>query len=377
MKIILVSVAPPYRGGISTHSAILAKHLSTYGHNLKVLNFSRQYPEFLFPGKTQYFTNNEFSNFKSNRCIDSIGPWSWKLSVQKIINFAPDLLIFRFWNPFFGFSMGSIAKAVKHLKPEIKQIALCDNIIPHESSMIDKWLTMKIFNQVDAFLVQSNKVKDELKKLMPNALVEKRFHPVYENYGTVIDKKLSREKIGLDKKYIILFFGIIRDYKGLDILIHACSLLKKDFRNFHVLIVGESYSNKDKYESLIQELGVNDVIKWEDRFITDSEIPLYFSAADVMALPYKSASQSGIIQTAYNFNLPVVATKVGGIPEYIDEGVSGYTIEANNPSELAFCIQKGLDNGAFKRMKKDILSIKSKFSWSNFIDGIHTLYNQL
>ena len=153
--------------------------------------------------------------------------------------------------------------------------------------------------------------------------------------------------------------------------------MKKDFKNFHVLIVGESYSNKDKYESLIQELGVNDVIKWEDRFITDSEIPLYFSAADVMALPYKSASQSGIIQTAYNFNLPVVATKVGGIPEYIDEGVSGYTIEANNPSELAFCIQKGLDNGAFKRMKKDILSIKSKFSWSNFIDGIHSLYNQL
>jgi len=376
MKIVLVSVAPPYRGGISTHSAILSQHLSK-SHSVQVFNFNRQYPDFLFPGKTQFFNNGEFSSFKSNRTIDSIGPGSWKITARQIIEYAPDLIIYRFWNPFFGLSMGSIAKSIRKISPEIKQIALCDNVIPHESSIIDKWLTMRFFNLLDGFLVQSDDVKNELKNLIANTTVEKRFHPIYDNYGPHIDKISARQKHDITAKYLILYFGIVRDYKGLDVLIKATKLLKEKMDNFHVLAVGESYGTSEKYNSLITELEVGDVFTWENRFIPDSEVSTYFSASDVMALPYHSASQSGIVQIAYSFNIPVVVTNVGGLPEYVEKGVSGEIVKVNDPAELANCLAKGLINGNFSKMSVGMDAIKSKFTWSNFIEGIESLYTQV
>ena len=376
MKIVLVSVAPPYRGGISTHSAILSQHLSE-SHSVQVFNFNRQYPDFLFPGKTQFFNNGEFSSFKSNRTIDSIGPGSWKITARQIIEYAPDLVIYRFWNPFFGLSMGSIAKSIRKISPEIKQIALCDNVIPHESSIIDKWLTMRLFNLLDGFLVQSDGVKNELKNLIPNTTVEKRFHPIYDNYGPRINKISARQKHNITSKHLILYFGIVRDYKGLDVLIKATKLLKEQMDDFHVLAVGESYQTSEKYNSLITALEVGDVFTWENRFVPDSEVSTYFSASDVMALPYHSASQSGIVQIAYSFNVPVVVTNVGGLPEYVEKGVSGEIVKVNDPAELANCLANGLINGDFSMMSDGMDAVKSKFTWSNFIEGVESLYAQI
>ena len=376
MKIALVSVAPPYRGGISTHSAILSQYLSK-AHSVEVFNFNRQYPSFLFPGKTQFFNNGEFPSFKSNHIIDSIGPKSWKITARHIIEYAPDLIIYRFWNPFFGLSMGSIAKSIRKISPQIKQIALCDNVIPHESSFIDKWLTMRLFNMLDGFLVQSDGVKNELKNLMPNTIIEKRFHPIYDNYGPRIDQDFARKQHDITAKYLILYFGIVRDYKGLDVLIKATKLLKEKLDDFHVLAVGESYGPAEKYTSLINKLGVSDVFTWENKFIPDSEVSSYFSSSDVMALPYHSASQSGIVQIAYGFNIPVVVTNIGGLPEYIDKGVSGEIVQVNNPVELANCLANGLISGKFSKMSYGIDVVKSKFTWSNFIEGIESLYDQI
>jgi len=376
MKIALVSVTPPYRGGISTHSAILSQFLSK-SHTVEVYNFNRQYPDFLFPGKTQYFNEGEFSEFQSYRSIDSIGPASWKATTRQIIEYTPNLVIYRFWNPFFGLSMGSIAKSIKKISPKIKQIALCDNIIPHESSFIDKWLTMKLFNQMDGFLVQSDCIVKELKNLIPHAKVEKRFHPIYNNYGPNIDKEVARKKCEIKAKHLILYFGIVRQYKGLDVLIQASKILRDILDDFHILAVGESYDNAEKYNSLINELGVADVFTWENRFIPDTEVAIYFSAADVMALPYHSASQSGIVQIAYNFNIPVVVTNVGGLPEYVEKGVSGEIVCVNNPNELAKCLANGLNKGSFLNMSIGMDDVKSNFTWENFTDGIESLYNQL
>jgi len=376
MKIVLVSVAPPYRGGISTHSAILSQHLSE-SHSVQVFNFSRQYPDYLFPGKTQFFDNDEFIHFSSHRTIDSIGPGSWKATARQIIEYAPDLVIYRFWNPFFGLSMGSIAKSISKISPEIKQITLCDNIIPHESSFIDKWLTMRLFNQLDGFLVQSNCGAEELKNLLPNANVEKRNHPIYDNYGPNINKEDARQKHGITAKHLILYFGIVREYKGVDVLIRAAQLLKEKVEDFHILAVGESYDSSEKYESLISELGIGDVFTWENRFVPDSEVASYFSASDVMALPYHSASQSGIVQIAYNYNIPVVVTDVGGLPEYVEKGVSGEIVAVNNPDELATCLANGLINGDFVKMSNNMDAVKSKFTWENFIDGIESLYSRI
>ena len=376
MKIALVSVAPPYRGGISTHSAILSEHLSE-SHSVRVFNFIRQYPDYLFLGKTQFFNDGEFSSFQSIRSIDSIGPGSWKVTARQIVEYAPDLVIYRFWNPFFALSMGSIAKSIRKISPEIKQIALCDNVISHESSFIDSWLTMRLFNQLDGFLVQSNGVGNELKNLIPNAIIEKRFHPIYDNYGPNIDKIYARQKHGIKAKHLILYFGIVREYKGVDVLIRAAQLLKEKVQDFHILAVGESYGNADKYNSLITELEVSDVFTWVNRFISDSEVSTYFSASDVMALPYLSASQSGIVQVAYNFNIPVVVTNVGGLPEYVEKGVSGQIVKVNNPLELANCLANGLNNGDFLRMSNGMGDVNSKFTWANFIEGIETLYARL
>jgi glycosyltransferase involved in cell wall biosynthesis len=376
MKIALVSVAPPYRGGISTYSAKLSQHLSEF-HSVQVFNFTRQYPDYLFPGKTQFFKNDEFPSFKSNRTIDSIGPGSWKITARQIIEYAPNLVIYRFWNPFFGLSMGSIAKSIRKISPEIKQIALCDNIIPHESSFIDKWLTMRLFNQLDGFLVQSEGVRNELKNLLPNAMVEKRFHPIYDNYGPNINREEARKKYGITAKHLILYFGIVREYKGVDVLIRTAQLLKEKMEGFHILAVGESYGDAEKYNSLISELDVGDVFTWENRFIPDSEVSSYFSASDVMALPYHSASQSGIVQIAYNFNIPVVVTDVGGLPEYVEKGVSGEIVSVNDPLELANCLAQGLINGNFRKMSNNLDVVKSKFTWKNFIDGIETLYSRI
>jgi len=376
MKIALVSVAPPYRGGISTHSAILFEHLSE-AHSVQVFNFNRQYPNYLFPGKTQFFIEGEFSSFKSIRSIDSIGPGSWKITARQIIKYAPDLVIYRFWNPFFGLSMGSIAKSIRKISPEIKQISICDNIIPHESSVIDKWFTKRLFHQLDGFLVQSEIVSHQLKNLIPNAIIEKRFHPIYDNYGPNINKSEARKKHGIKAKHLILYFGIVREYKGMDVLIRAAQLLKEKVDDFHILAAGESYGNAEKYNSLITELQVSDVFTWVNKFIPDSEVSTYFSASDVMALPYHSASQSGIVQMAYNFNIPVVVTDVGGLPEYIKKGESGEIVNVNDPFELANCLADGLNNGEFLQMANGMDDLKSKFTWDNFVEGIETLYARL
>ena len=182
MKIAIVSVVPPYRGGIATHTAILADKLSL-NHDVKVFNFSRQYPNFLFPGKTQYEDDPKKLSFPQERCIDSINPVTWGRTSKKIVDFKPHLIIYRFWNPFFGLSMGGIAKIVSKLNPHIKQMALCDNVIPHESSIVDRYLTLKLFSKMDGFLVQSQQVFDELQKLCPQSKIVKRLHPIYNNYG--------------------------------------------------------------------------------------------------------------------------------------------------------------------------------------------------
>ena len=273
--------------------------------------------------------------------------------------------------------MGSIAKSIRRISPEIKQISLCDNVIPHESSFIDKLLTMRLFNQLDGFLVQSDGIGNELKNLMSNAIIEKRFHPVYDNYGPNIDKIYAREKHGIKAKHLILYFGIVREYKGVDVLIRAAQLLKEKVEDFHILAVGESYGNAEKYNLLITELEVADVFTWENRFVPDSEVSTYFSASDVMALPYHSASQSGILPIAYNFNIPVVVTDVGGLPEYVEEGESGEIVNVNDPLGLANCLADGLNNGNFLRMSDGMDDVKSKFTWANFVEGIEFLYTRL
>ena len=375
MQIALISVAPPYRGGISKQTSILVENLSK-NHSVDVINYSRQYPDFLFPGKTQYL-DDKLENDNSSRMIDSINPLTWFSTGNKLAKKNYDLVIFRFWNPFFAPALGVISGIIKKKSSYTKLMSLCDNILPHEKTPFAYFLTTYLFDKLDGHIVQSSQTENELQEVVENPVYEKRFHPIYTNFPKKIDKITARKKLGLSAKNIILYFGIIRDYKGFDILLNAIAELKDSGLDFHLLAGGECYGSDEKYTQLISNLGISDYITWHNKYIPDSEVSNYFSAADVVALPYRTASQSGVTQIAYSYDLPVIVTKVGGLPEIVDEGQSGFTIEPENPTELANILEKNLKAGTFLEMATYIKKFKQKFSWEYFVNGIESVYSKI
>ena len=375
MQIALISVAPPYRGGISKHTSILIEKLSLH-HSVDVINYSRQYPNFLFPGKTQYL--DDISESPNNyRWIDSINPLSWFKTGNRLAMKKYDLVIFRFWNPFFAPALGIIAGVIKKKSPKSKLMSLCDNILPHEKTPMGDFLTTYLFQKLDGHIVQSSQTEKELQEVVDDPIYEKRFHPIYTNFPRKIDKYTARNKLGLTAKYIILYFGIIRDYKGFDILLNAIAKLKNSDLDFHLIAGGECYGNDEKYTQLISDLKISDFITWHNKYIPESDVAEYFSAADVVALPYRSASQSGITQIAYYYDIPVIVTKVGGLPEIVDDGQSGFTIETENPTELANVLETHLKKGTFLEMENYIKTFKQKFSWESFVEGIEAVYSKI
>jgi len=375
MQIALISAAPPYRGGISKHTSILVEKLSQ-NHSVDVINYSRQYPDFLFPGKTQYL-DDKSENDNSSRMIDSINPLTWFSTGNKLAKKNYDLVIFRFWNPFFAPALGVIAGIIKKKSSHTKLMSLCDNILPHEKTPLADFLTTYLFDKLDGHVVQSSQTEKELQAVVESPVYEKRLHPIYTNFPKKIDKITARKKLGLSAKNIILYFGIIRDYKGFDILLNAIAELKDSGLDFHLLAGGECYGSDEKYTQLISNLGISDYITWHNKYIPDSEVSNYFSAADVVALPYRTASQSGVTQIAYSYDIPVIVTKVGGLPEIVDEGRSGFTIEPENPKELANILEKNLKAGTFLEMATYIKKFKQKFSWEYFVNGIELVYSKI
>tara|TARA_B100001250_G_scaffold403332_1_gene417712 strand:+ start:119 stop:1243 length:1125 start_codon:yes stop_codon:yes gene_type:complete len=374
MKIALISVAPPYRGGISKHTTILAQKLS-HKHSVDIINYKRQYPKLLFPGKTQYLEN--ISSYKSNfRLIDTINPISWYKTANLIIYKNYDLVIFRFWNPFFAPALGLIAKIIKKHSSTTKLISLCDNIIPHEKLPLSNYFIKFLFNKLDGHIVQSSQTEEELNQIVYSPKYKKSLHPIYNTYKDKVNKNKARLKLKLKSKNIILFFGIIRDYKGLDILIKSLGILKKN-KDFHLMIAGECYGKENKYQNLISSLDLSNYITWYNRYIPDDQINIYFSAADVVILPYKSASQSGIAQIAYNYDIPIIVSNIKGLAEIVQNGKSGFVFESENYTNLAEILDDNLGTSNFDSMGKFISNYKFLFSWENFIESIESLYKNL
>ncbi len=374
MKIALISVALPYRGGISKHTSILAENLSLY-HSIDIINYKRQYPNILFPGITQYIES--ISNFNSeNMLIDTINPVSWFKTANIIVSRKYDLVIFRFWNPYFSLSLGVIARILKKYSPQTKLISLCDNIIPHEKLLFTNLFIKFLFNKLDGHIVQSTQTEKELKKIIVSPKYQKTFHPLYNTFKEKINKHEATKQLKLKSENIILYFGIIRDYKGLDILIKSLEILKKN-KNFQLVIAGECYGKKKKYTDLISLFNLKDNIKWFDEYIPDDQVNIYFSAADIVVLPYKSASQSGIAQIAYNYDLPIIVSNLPGLSEIVENGKSGFIFESKNHIELANILNENLGTLKFAKMRDFISVYKKKFSWNSFIKNIELLYKKI
>ena len=372
MKIVLVGPFPPFRGGISDLNAALADHLSKR-HEIHAINFTTQYPKVLFPGKTQFKKGDPAQEVESIRCLSSINPFSWRKTAYKIIDIEPDLVLFRFWLPFFAPAFSGVAKKIRKYS-DATIMAICDNIIPHEERLLDTRLTKRFFGFIDSFIVLSKKVENELLSFVPEAKYKYSPHPIYSIFNNTLSKEQAKAELKLATKKVLLFFGLIREYKGLDILINAMEKIKTELEDYTLLIVGECYENENKYTELIKKAGITDNVKCHYSFIPDNEVGKYFSAADVVVLPYKTASQSGIVQIAYHFDTPVIVSNVGGLPEIVDEGKTGYCVEPNS-NAFAKAIKAFYENDNISEMNSNISQYKSQFSWDAMVKAIEKLVN--
>lgn len=367
MNIVLVGTAYPLRGGIAHYLALLARHLSKR-HTVTTVTFSRQYPAFLFPGKTQEEQGNADASVPAAQLIDSMNPFTWISAARTIAAMKPDLLVFKYWLPFFGPCFGTIAGLVRRWTGA-HVIFICDNVIPHERRIGDIAFTRFAFQFVDLFIVQSHAVEKELREFRHNANAVFVPHPIYEIFGGGTSKARARRTLGLSHRRIILFFGYIRRYKGLDTLLEALPLLRKTL-DVHLLVVGEFYHDEQIYRKQIDDLRIGDRVTIVSDYIPNDSVGEYFSAADVVVLPYRSATQSGIAQIAYQFDKPVIATDVGGLAEVVRHDVTGYIVPPENPAALASAVIDFYKEKNETRFVRAVQKEKKKYSWDTMVKAI-------
>ena len=373
MKIIIVSTAYPLRGGIAHYNALLASALSRR-HEVETITFKRQYPKLLFPGKTQEEAGEEHIATPAPQLLDSINPLNWVRVANEIRRRKPDLLIFKYWLPFFGPCFGTVARLAKR-NIATKVLFICDNIIPHERRPGDVAFTRYAFKQADYFIVQSDAVERELKAFWPQARYRNVPHPIYSLFGEAIQKQDARKTLGVRAENVVLFFGYIRAYKGLHVLLDAMAKLvgKSDV---HLLVVGEFYDDEQKYRKQIAQLHLEQHVTLYSDYVPNDKVHLYFSAADVVVLPYISATQSGITQIGYNFDKPVIATNVGGLSEVVLDGVTGFIVPPNDAESLAQSIRRYYDEKKENAFVAGVRKEKQKYSRDNLVHSIEELVEQ-
>lgn len=365
MKIAFLSTMFPFRGGIAQFNALLYRALEEK-NEVKAFTFKRQYPNFLFPGETQYVTKEDkVDEIETVQCLDTINPITYFTTAKKIKQFQPDLIITKYWMTFFGPSLGGV---LKMLNKNTKRISILDNVIPHEKRFFDKGANKFFLKYNDGFIVMSDAVLADLLSLKPDAKYLRVNHPVYNQFGAILNREEALKQLDLDssKKYI-LFFGFIRDYKGLDLLIEAMTHLQE---NQHLIVAGEVYGSFDKYTQLISDLNLKNRIHLFNHYISDDEVTLYFSASDVCVLPYKSATQSGITSISHHFNLPIIATDVGGLKETIDHEKTGLIVKEPNSQLIADSILSYYSNNFKEKFSRNIEREKTENSWENFADKL-------
>jgi glycosyltransferase involved in cell wall biosynthesis len=371
MKFSLIGPTYPFRGGISHYTTLLYRHLRKR-HEVEFFAFKRQYPQWLFPGETDVDPSQIRIQAKGvKRMLDSMNPMTWLWVAWKIKKSDPDIVIIPWWTSFWAPQFWTISLITK-IFCNSKILFLCHNVVEHESKPIDKILTGYVLKKGDSFIVHSTEDQQNLLSILPNTKVKRTFHPTYDVFNIdSLNPNAIREEYGIEGN-IILFFGFIREYKGLKYLIRALPevLSKVDVT---LLVVGEFWGNKAEYLSLITELGLERNIVLVDEYIPNEEVGLYFAAADIVVQPYISATGSGIIQIAFGFDKPVVATRVGSLPEVVEHGKTGYLVSPKSSSEIATAILTFFQNKKAEVFSRNIAEQSKRFSWDHLIDVIEEL----
>ncbi|NSL87417.1 glycosyltransferase [Chitinophaga solisilvae] len=369
-KILILGTAYPFRGGLAAYNERLAEELQQTD-DVEIYTFTVQYPGFLFPGKSQYSSDPAPAQLRIKRLINSVNPLNWLITGRKIRKMNPDIIITKYWLPFMGPALGTLLRVGKSSRTKV--IAVLDNVVPHEKRPGDVAFTKYFLKPVDAFVAMSQSVLDDLRTFEPHKKASLIPHPIYDNYGTPVSKEEARRRLQLQpgKRYI-LFFGFIRQYKGLDLLLKAMADERMKQLDVHAIVAGEYYEDAAPYQQLLQELRLGDRIIMHTDFIPTEDVKNYFCAADLVVQPYKSATQSGISQIAYHFDKPMVVTRVGGLLEMVPDGVVGFQCEPD-PASIAEAIEKYFTGNHEAEMVTALKTEKLKYSWARLAKEIHTL----
>ncbi|MBK8952177.1 MAG: glycosyltransferase [Chitinophagaceae bacterium] len=377
-SVVIIGPAHPLRGGLATFNQRLAKEFIQQGDDCSIYSFSLQYPKFIFPGKTQYTDEPAPENLTIHTVINSINPFNWIKIGNRLKKEKPDIIIVRFWLPLMGPALGTILRRVRKNR-HTKIICIADNVIPHEKRPGDKLFTKYFLKSCDAFITMSEKVMSDLRLFQKDKPAKLVSHPLYDNFGEIISKAAARKHLGLpENENIILFFGFIRKYKGLDLLLEAMAVLKNQQQatsNQQLLIAGEFYEDEKPYQEQIAQLGIRDSLILKTDFIPDSEVKYYLCAADAVIQPYKNATQSGVTPLAYHFEKPMVVTNVGGLPALVPDNKVGLVVEPNADA-IAAGISRFYELGE-NYFIPHLRSEKQKYSWTVMTATISQIANDI
>lgn len=368
MNVAIIGPAHPLRGGLATFNQRLAEELQLAGHEVCIYSYSLQYPSFLFPGTSQYTSDPAPAGLKIHSVINSVNPFNWFSVGARMKKAHHDLIIVRYWLPFMGPALGTILRIVRRNK-HTRILCIADNVIPHEKRPGDTVFTQYFLKPIHAFVTMSKDVLQDLRTFTDKPATFAP-HPLYDNFGALLSKEEACRALGLDpmEKYL-LFFGFIRKYKGLDILLEAMGDERLKTAGIKLIVAGEFYTDRQVYDDLIDKYQLRDRIHLFTDFIPDSEVRRYFCASDLVVLPYHNATQSGISQVAYHFEKPMVVSNVGGLPEVVPDGKVGFVTEPD-PAAIANAILKFFEPNSLPGLQENLVAEKAKYSWATFTESL-------
>jgi D-inositol-3-phosphate glycosyltransferase len=378
MKVIILGTAHPYRGGLASYNERLGLQFITEGDETEILTFSLQYPGIFFPGKTQFTKNIAPGGIKITRLLNSVNPLNWIKTGYRIRKINPDILLIKFWHPFMAPCFGTVARIAKKRKSgKTRVICIFDNVIPHENRFVDRFLSTYFIKSIDGAIVMSKSVLNDLNTFRINIPVKFSPHPLYDNYGATISKVDAMRRLNLSQDYsYLLFFGFIRAYKGLDLLLEAFADKQLRNRKLKLIVAGEFYDDEAPYKQQIEKLGITDDVILYDRFINEDEVAPFFCAADLVVQPYRNATQSGVTQVAYHFDKPMLVTDVGGLSEIVPDRRCGYVVKTE-PEAIAGAIIDYFDNNRSIEFTAEVKKEKEKYAWTKMTAAIKDVFYKI
>ena len=373
-RLCIVGPAYPYRGGIAHFTEMTARTLQAQGHHVDLVSFSRQYPERLFPGETQLAEGEVPSDDLpiAHRLIDTVNPLSWWKAAGWIKEQSPDAVVFQYWMPFFAPAYGTMAWRLD--RRSVRTLAVVHNALPHERHTGDAALSRLFLRRLEGAVVMSEAVEADVQRLAPQIHMRPVPHPIYRRFGDSVSRDVAREQLGLPADgSVVLFFGFVRAYKGLHVLLDALPAAGETIPDLHLVIAGEAYEDADRYREKIQRHGLSQHVTWHERYIPSDEVPLYFSAADVVAQPYVSATQSGVAQIALHFETPLIVTDVGGLAEIIPHEEAGFVVPPERPDALAEALVRFFSGDWVDRLAAGMRRVRERHAPARLAEAIGDL----